>query len=206
MELYYSSSSPYARKARIVVREKNLTASVEERLCNPYINPPQLRLLNPLGKVPTLMLPDGTSLYDSALICEYLDYLEAKPRLIPDMPARWQVLKAVALGDGVIDIAVSGVLEKRRPVETQSADWMQRWQTQILHGVDEMTQSLAKLPAEIHLGHIAYATALAYLEFRHPDISWRAGHAALAEWFDEFSQRPSMQATVPDDSSAQIKH
>lgn len=198
MKLFYSATSPYARKARVFIREKNLKAGIEERLCNPWDDPAELRALNPLGKVPTLALDDGTVLYDSRVICAALDDLGAEPRLIPAAPAaRSRVLCAEALADGVVDAAVALVLEARRPEVQRSPEMMIRWRDAILRAVPAMEGALADLGEGPTLGSLAIALALSYLDFRQPAIDWRAGHPGLAAWHGTFSARPSFAETAP---------
>jgi glutathione S-transferase len=198
MELLHSPTSPYARKVRIVVREKGLQSLVTEIIRLPADKQPQLLAANPLGKVPALILDDGSTLFDSPVICEYLDQLAPGLQLIPSGRARWPVLRAQALADGVLDVAVAAVLESRRSPERQSASMLAHWHEQMLSAVRHMHEELASLESELTVGHIALAAALAYLDFRHPDLQWRtvAGHA-LADWYAGFAERPSMQQTAP---------
>lgn len=199
MKLYYSTTSPYVRKVRVVAREKGLADSIEEILSNPHERPPELQRVNPLGKVPALLLDDGTALYDSPVICEYLDSLNDTVQLIPSDESRWAVLKAQALADGVFDVAVSAVLETRRPANEQSPSAIEHWQNQMRAAVKEMAVQLPALPGELSLGHLSFAVALAYLHFRHPDLEWPSfADPALVSWFDDFKQRPSIQQTAPE--------
>jgi glutathione S-transferase len=198
MKLLYSPTSPYARKVRIVVREKGLQSSVTEIIRLPADKQPELLAANPLGKVPALILDDHSVLFDSPVICEYLDQLVKKPGLIPAGDARWPAFRAQALADGLLDVAVAAVLESRRPQERQSDSMLAHWREQMLSAVRHMHEELASLESELTVGHIALATALAYLDFRHSDLQWRtvAGHA-LADWYAGFARRPSMQKTAP---------
>lgn len=198
MRLFYAPPSAYSRKVRIVAREKNLRENIEEILCNPYEDPATLLQANALGKIPTLELDDGATLYDSPVICEYLDSLNDSPRLIPASgPARWQVLKVQALADGLLDAAVLIAQEKRRPETEQSPSAIARRNEVIDRALLVMVAEIAALPESINLGHIACACALGYLDFRQPERDWRAAFPTLAVWFAEFSERPSMRATDP---------
>lgn len=202
MQLYYSSSSPYARKVRVILREKGLLAGTMETLCNPYGDPAELRAHNRLGKVPTLVTDDDGVLYDSPVICEYLDAAGGEPLLVPAAgAARWAVLRAQALADGVLDLAVPLTLELRRPEGERSPATMQRWQGQIGAALDVMADEIAGLPDGITLGHLACAVALGYLDFRHDDLAWREGRAALADWLADFAERPALAETAPSDAS-----
>lgn len=203
MKLFYSASSPFARKVRIAAREKGLAGAITEVECNPFSDPPQLREHNPLGLVPTLVAGD-LALYDSAVICEYLETRRESPRLIPMMGGeRWAVLRAQALADGMMQIAVGLTVERRRPISEQSLGTHERWLGQIAGAVAAMEQQLEGLTGILNLGHIAFASALGYLDFRYAGTDWRGAHPQLAQWFDPFSQRPAMLQTAPSDSSYQ---
>lgn len=200
MQLIYAKPSPYSRKARVTVLEKGLAGRVEEVVVSPMEDPAVLLEANPLGKVPALRLDDGRSLYDSWVICEYLDSLAPTPRLIPDGPARFDVLRRAALADGVLDAAVTARMELLRPEDKRWTPWTDRQRRAIGRGLAVMEQDVAALGAELTLAHIEFAVALEYLDFRLPDVVWRDTHPALAAWLAEFSQRPSMQATRPQPS------
>ncbi|MDK3022646.1 glutathione S-transferase N-terminal domain-containing protein [Cupriavidus taiwanensis] len=197
MKLLYSPGSPYARKVRIVIREKGLAQSVEEIVVNPHQNGAGLLALNPLAKVPALETDDG-AFFDSPIICEYLDSLSAKAPLLPPAGlARFEVLRYQALADGIMDAAVASVLEQRRADTVPSQRWLQRWEA----AISRATQSLAEvpLPSAIRLDGIAIACALAYLTFRLPGIDWRSRHGALARWFNGYTDRASFAQTAPPD-------
>jgi len=198
MQLLYSPTSPYARKCRVVARERGLMEDVEEVACNPMSDPPELQSKNPLGKVPALILDDGAAIFDSPVIAEYLDGLGAAPALIPAAgSARFKVLVAAALGQGVTDAAYNATMEARRPAGQQSPEAVARYRAAILRGLDQMWDHLGGLPGELTLGHISCGTALGYLDLRHGDLNWRDGRDALAKWFEEFDARPSMRETAP---------
>ena len=197
MKLYCSPTSPYARKVRIVAAERGLAAAIEEITATPFENP-VVAAANPLSKIPALMLDDGSALYDSPVICEYLDSLGAGPRLIPDRgEARWATLRLQALADGVLDAAFSSVMETRRPEAQRSQEWLTRWRAGIARAVTAAGVEPARTSAELNLGQITLACALGYLDFRHPDIDWRRAAPELAPWFETWAARPSFAATVP---------
>lgn len=201
MELLYSATSPYARKVRVVLREKGLIDTTTETVVDPHAGPPALRRHNPLGKVPTLVLADATALYDTPVICEYLDTLADAPRLLPaGGPERWAVLRAQALADGILDLAVALTAERRRPDGERSPAIMDHWRERIRAAADGIAAELDGLPPEPTLAHIALAVALAYLDFRHPDLRWRDGRVALTDWHECFTPRASMRATAPPDT------
>lgn len=200
MQLIYAKPSPYSRKVRVTVLEKGLAGQVEDIIVSPLEDPAALLEANPLGKVPALRLDDGRCLYDSWVICEYLDSLAPSPRLIPDGAARFELLCRAALADGVLDAAVTARLELLRPEAMRWAPWTDRQRRAIERGLAVMEQDVAALGPAPTLAHIEFAVTLEYLDFRLPEVAWRAGHPALAAWLGEFSQRPSMRATVPQPS------
>ena len=200
MRLFYSPTSPYARKARIVAREKGLLTEIEEVACDPWADPAELRAINPLGRVPALVARNGAHLFDSPVICAYLNDLVPAPALIPAGDAKWAVLAAEALADGTIDTAVNLVLEGRRPEAERSAKFMARWLEAIGRAAAALDAARKGLPDALTQGHIAIAVALSYLDFRLPQVNWREGRGALAEWHQAFAARPAMLETAPPPS------
>ncbi len=199
MQLFYSPTSPYARKCRVVARERGLMAELEEIACNPMEDPPELQSKNPLGKIPALILDDGTAIFDSPVIAEYLDGLGSAPALIPAAGAsRFKVLVAAALAQGMTDAAFNITMEGRRPAEQQSPEVVARWRAAILRSLDVLADHIKALPGDLTMGHIASGAALGYLDLRHGDLNWRDGRDGLAAWYAEFSARPSMQETDPN--------
>jgi len=199
MQLFYSPTSPYARKCRAVARERGLMGELEEAACNPMEDPAELHASNPLGRVPALVLDDGAAIFDSPVIAEYLDGLGNTPALIPAAGApRFKVLVAAALAQGMTDSALAITMEGRRPAAQQSPEAVTRWRNSILRGLDQMPVHLDGLPGELTLGHIACGCLLGYLDLRHGNLNWRDGRDELAAWFAEFNARPSMQETDPN--------
>jgi len=199
MQLFYSPTSPYARKCRVVARERGLMAELQEVACNPMEDPASLHASNPLGKVPCLVLADGMAIFDSPVIAEYLDGLGTAPALIPAAgSARFKVLVAAALAQGMTDAAFNSTMESRRPEAQQSPDALKRWRAAILRGLDVMAEHLAGLPGDLTMGHVACGTLLGYLDLRHGGLEWRKGRDQLAGWYADFSARPSMQETDPN--------
>jgi glutathione S-transferase len=198
MRLLASPTSPYARKARIVALEKGLMDRLTVEMLNPFEEGDRLAAVNPLGKVPTLVLDSGAALFDSLVICEYLDHLDGKPTLLPPSGAeRFEVLAWHALAQGVIDAAVSMVMERRRPEARQSPMWLERWSAAILRGLEALDQTVERRPGDFDLGAITTACALGYLEFRLPDLAWPESVNALKAWWDQAKQRPSVIETLP---------
>ena len=199
MKLRYSPTSPYVRKVSVTAIELGLAGKIERIPTNTQDRDSGIAAHNPLGKVPALILDDGGVLYDSPVICEYLDSLHDGPKLFPEAgPARWTALRQQALGDGLLDAAILRMLETvRRPEEL-------RWQGWIKHQTAKMTQALDQFEAEASkfdeapsIGQIAAGCALGYLDFRFPDLGWRDGRPGLAAWCETFAQRPAMQETLP---------
>ena len=198
MKLYYSPTSPYVRKVNVFAIEAGLDEEIKRINTNPWVEDVNLLSVNPLSKVPTLIMDDGSELYDSPVICEYLDSLNQGSRLIPaEGVDRWYALRLQALGDGILDAAVSRFLERKRAVSQQSRDWENMQQSTIQRVLDSLESMIDKWNADITIGQITIACALGYLDFRFAEDDWRQDHPALANWFMEFSQRPSMQITQP---------
>ncbi|MGF1620346.1 MAG: glutathione S-transferase N-terminal domain-containing protein [Rhodomicrobiaceae bacterium] len=200
MKLYGADASPYARKVRMVIAERGLSALVEEIYVSASQDPPELIAANPLGKIPALVTDDGLTLFDSPVICAYLD---AHPqgqgdRLRPHSGnERWLVMRAEALGDGLMDLGLALITEKRKPEGEKSPTLTARQRGQLMRALDRTPETLATLPQAVTLGHIAIAAALGYLDYRHAELSWREGRGELAVWHAEFAKRPSYIATMP---------
>lgn len=198
MKLFYAGTSPYARKVRMLLIEKDIEDRVEPVFANPFEASAELEAANPLGKVPALVLDDGGVLYDSPVICAYLDSLNETPRLIPpDGSERWTTLRREALADGIIDAAFAMVMEGRRPEAERSASWLDRWTGGILRSTAAVEDEIENYGETLTLGHIGLGAALGYLDFRLPELDWRAGRPKVEAWFTAFRQRPSMAGTDP---------
>jgi glutathione S-transferase len=200
VKLYWSPASPYSRKVRMVIAERKLESLVEEVTVNAQADPPELTAANPLGKIPTLLTDDGFALYDSPVICAYLDaHPQAQgERLRPHSGnERWLVMRAEALGDGIMDLGLELILEKRKAEGEKSPSSVKRWHSQLYRSLDAVPETLRALPDGPTLGHLALACALGYFDFRHDELNWRSGRAELARWFEAMSARPSVAATKP---------
>lgn len=202
MKLIGSLSSPYVRKTRIVLSEKKI--EFELVLDSPWAKDNIISQHNPLGKVPALVLDDDSSLYDSRVIAEYLDTVTPNNRLIPASGReRITVKRWEALGDGVLDAAVSALVESRRQPGEKSPSWIKRQQGKIAAALKVMADDLGEQPwchgGSFSLADIAVGCALGYLDFRFPDIDWRSEHANLAVLNEKLMQRPSFAETVPQD-------
>lgn len=199
MRLFYTTVSPYTRKVRVTAIEKGVADRITLQLCNPHEFDAELAVANPLNKVPTLVREDGSALYDSPVICAWLDSLAPEPRLIPEGgEARWDVLRTEALADGLVDAAVACVLERRRPEELQSEAVIGREFAAIHRCLDRLQSSPSTVSGPVTLAQVATGCALAYLDFRLPRLDWRKDRPELARWFAGFADRPSMQDTRPE--------
>ncbi len=202
MKLYLSVASPYARTVRAFLLETGLAERVETRHTNPWDSAPELLRGNPLSKVPTLVTDAGRTLFDSPLICEYLDSLHGGAKLIPAAgPARWQALRLQSLADGILDAAVARIVESRRPEALRSTDWDARQAAAVTRAlaVLEAEAEAEALEAPLSVAQLAVGCALGYLDFRFPHEPWRDPRPKLAAWYASFSKRPSMQQTWPAD-------
>jgi len=200
MKLFFSPASPYVRKCLVVAHELGLAERIQTLDCaaNPITRDPAIVARNPLGKVPTLLTDEGTALYDSRVICEYLDALGGH-RLFPASgPARWQALTGQALGDGMLDAAVLMRYEAvMRPEALRWAAWS-AGQTEKLHsGLAEIEAHAAGWGDAVDIGKITFGCALGYIDLRFAALDWRAAYPATAAWFARFDARASMRATAP---------
>jgi glutathione S-transferase len=195
MKLRYSTTSPFVRKVRVVAIETGLIDKIELVKTNPV--EADLAQHNPLNKVPAMVLDDGSPLYDSRVICEYLDAQTGGKFFPPVGPARWTALRRQALADGMSEAAVLRMTENRRPENLRSADWDKKQKLKV-------TQSLGALEADhlgpqLDIGTLTVAIALDYLDFRFKAEDWRVGHPKLAAWHKVFSERASLKKTLPHD-------
>ena len=199
MRLRYSPTSPFARKVRVVLIETGLDKRVEPVLTDPWSPDTDLGRDNPLGKVPVLIDDEGNDVYDSSVICEYLDGMHGGARLFPaEGKARLVALTRLALADGMLDSAVAIRLETAmRPEALRWPWWIERYKAAIGRGLDRLEADAVGLTDFAIIGDIAAACALGYLDFRLPDMGWRASRPRLAAWFERQQKRPSMAATAP---------
>ncbi len=199
MKLYFSPTSPYVRKIRILAIETGIAERIDLIETNPWQKDEALWADNPLSKVPTLITDEGMVLYDSPVIAEYLDGLHAgPPRLPPSGPERWACLRLQALADGVLDAAVSRFLERKRPPGQFYVEWDQSQQSAVRRALDWLEgQAKGWQAADFDLGQISVACALGYLDFRFPEEPWRASYPVLAEWYAHQCRRDPLKQTVP---------
>ena len=203
MKLHWSPRSPFVRKVMIVAHERGLVDRLDCVRTVAAMTAPHAELMrdNPLSKIPTLVLDDGTALYDSPVICEYLDALDGKPQLFPlDRKLRMVALRRQALGDGFLDLLVLARNERLReqPSQNHLASTAVRTAA-VLASLEAEADALAASAFDI--GHIAIGCALSYLDFRFAEEDWRKDHRRLAHWHAAFAARPSVEATRPVDDS-----
>jgi glutathione S-transferase len=200
MKLLGSLTSPFVRKARIVLAEKKIDYTFE--LENPWDEKSRVPDANPLGKVPVLVLEDDSTLFDSRVIVEFLDSVSPISRLIPsNNREKIEVKRWEALADGVLDAAVAIVLERRRPAKQKSEPAIKRQMEKIERGLAVMSRDLGDKAwctgNTFTLADIACGVALGYLDFRHGSYDWRVLHSNLAKLAAKLAERPSFADTVP---------
>jgi glutathione S-transferase len=200
MKLLGSLTSPYVRKVRIVLAEKKI--EYEFIIDDPWAAVNQVAQHNPAGKVPVLLMEDGTPLYDSRVIVDYLDTVTPLSRLIPEANReRIETKRWEALADGVTDAAVTALLESRRKAAEQSKSWIERQLGKVNTGLEALANELEEKPwcngNAYGLADIATGVCLGYLAFRFPKIDWRAQYPALDKLYEKLMQRQSFIDTVP---------
>lgn len=200
MKLIASLTSPFARKIRVLLLEKDIPCELQVDI--PWNADTRVPHYNPLGKVPVLLKEDGRPLYDSPVIAEYLDTVITSPQFIPEDRCRAIDVKQLeALADGVVDACVTIFLERKRPPERQDMEWIDRQQGKIEHGLQALEKTLLDGPyllvEQLTLADIACACALGYLDFRFPDIDWRSEHPRLLAYAEQLFARPSFVKTRP---------
>jgi glutathione S-transferase len=203
MTLHWSPRSPYVRKVMIALHEMGLQDRVKTVRTVAGGTTPHWELMkvNPVGKIPTLELEDGTAIYDSPVIIEYLDTLHSGPKLYPAAwPERLTALRRHALGQGMLDNALPLLGEGFRPAEKQSEPHKELWRAKLRACVDALEgEADAMASSGFTVGHLAIGVALGYLDFRFDALQWRNGHPKLAAWFATFNARPSVVANMPAD-------
>ncbi|MFE3836172.1 glutathione S-transferase family protein [Pseudogemmobacter sonorensis] len=203
MSLYWSSASPFVRKVMASAHELSLAEGIEilESAAHPVVRDPRIQAFNPLARVPAARMADGTVLYDSRVICEYLDEIAAAqgraPRLFPTGAARWRALRRQALADGLMEAGLLLRYETLlRPAPLHWPLWIEKQGEKIADALDAMLADLPD-PETVDIGTITYACALGWLDFRFPDLDWRKGRGPLADWHAACERRPAMLATRP---------
>lgn len=199
MKLRYSPTSPFVRKVRIVLIETGLDKRVELIVTDPWNAETDLGRDNPVGKVPTLIDDEGHRVFDSDVICDYLDGMHGGTRLIPiEGKARLVALTRQSMCDGMLDAAVARRIETAmRPEALRWPWWLDRQKAAVDRGLDKLEVEASTLTDLAGIGDIAAACVLGYLDFRFAAENWRAERPGLAAWFERQLKRPSMMATAP---------
>jgi glutathione S-transferase len=197
MKLRHAATSPFVRKVMVAAHELALVGHIELEPTN--VSPTQanetLATENPLMKVPSFVTDDGQVLYDSPVICEYLDSLAGGAMLFPAGPERWAALRRQALGDGILDAVILCRYESLRPEDKRCNGWVEGQMTKARRGLAAAAQE--GLSGFSTIGHIAVACTLGYLDLRFPDDGWRRRHPGLEAWYESVEDRPSMRLTRP---------
>lgn len=198
MKLYFSATSPYVRKCLVVAHELGLVGRIELLAGNahPVNRDSTIIANNPLGKVPTLICDDGRVLYDSRVICEYLDDSGGGALFPRAGNLRWQALTLQALADGMLDAALLARYEEAlRPEALRWPDWSSGQLDKVATSMAALEAAPAQLPGRVDIGTLALACALGYLDLRFADLGWRARYPKVAQWAAGFFQRASLQAS-----------
>ena len=200
MKLRYSPTSPYVRKITVLAHETGQKDKIELVATN-FADPANgLSAQNPLAKVPALILENGTTLYDSPVICEYLDSLHSGTKMFPASgDARWTALRRQALADGIMDAGILRIGEQRRPANEQSPGWLVKQKDVMARGLDALEAEIGSFGRNADIGSITVGCAVAYALFRFGGDKPLDNRPKLKAWYETFSQRPSMVATVPAD-------
>jgi len=197
MKLRYGPTSPFVRKVLVVACEAGLEGRLERIATKVWAPESDIGKDNPLGKIPALILDDGSVLYDSPVICAYLASLNPGAGLVPEGKARWQALKLEALADGILDAAIARRHESARAPERQEPALVARYAKVMARALEALEAEAGSWDTALTIGQIAAGVACGYLDFRFGHEDWREGRPRLAAWYERFSQRPSMQASVP---------
>lgn len=199
MKLYSSQLSPFARKVRILILEKSLQDQITIIDSNPYEATDEHLRANPLSKVPTLVTSNGECIYDSYVICEFLDALSGEHLMPQSGEERLLALRQLALTDGMLQQTFNIAVElNRREEHERSMKWVNRWAESLVRGVDALADSLPGYEGTLLLPHIGLVCTLDYLDLRASDqLDWRSQQPALKAWYEDFGERPAMQQTRP---------
>ncbi|WP_091909900.1 glutathione S-transferase family protein [Chitinasiproducens palmae] len=204
MQLLHAPTSPYVRKVRVSAHLLGLSERIAllPSAANPVVRDGRIAVHNPLAKVPTLVLGDGRTLYDSRVICEYLDSLRPDYGLFPASGhARWQALGRQSLGDGLLDAALLARYEyTARPSDKQWDGWRNAQLVKVQSCLAIIERDADALACErLTIGEVTLGCALGYLDFRFPDLAWRDAHPNAARWHARLQTLPAMQATFPSE-------
>jgi glutathione S-transferase len=202
MKLIGSHTSPFARKVRIVLAEKKI--EYDFVIDSPWLEDSKVPAINPLGKIPVLVLDDETPLFDSRVIVEYIDNVTPNNKLFPTPNReRTEVKRWEALADGICEAGVAAFLEAKRPKGQKSNDWIERQRGKVMRSLEFMAEELGEknfcMGTHFSMADVATGTALGYLSFRFTDINWQESHPNLAKLYAKLMLRPSFTDTAPHD-------
>lgn len=199
MKLFASTTSPFVRKVTILLHEKGAFERVSVEYVDPWATPEALTAVNPLSKVPTLVLENGETIVDSAVICDYLDRHLPGPRLIPGTePDYWRTRVTESLANGLLEASVGVFLENgKRPEALRWPEWVAFQQQTIDRTLEAFEEQIEDIGKHFDYAAICLLCALGHLEFRNTAGAWRAGRPRLAAWFDGLKDRPSVAGTRP---------
>jgi glutathione S-transferase len=198
VKLCFSPTSPYVRKVRACAITREIDRLIELVPTDANASLPEFVAINPLSKVPALLTEDGVALFDSPVICEYLDSIGDALPMFPEHGAlRWRALKLQAMGDGILDASVPRRGEMAKPQDEGRAAWIARQKAAVGRTLDAL--EVDPPHRAIDIGSLTVACALGYLDFRFAAQPWRSGHARLAAWYEAFAQHPGIAETVPKD-------
>jgi glutathione S-transferase len=198
MELKFSGLSPYVRKVNIVAHEHGLAERLRLTPVNTRSEPEKIAPHNPLGKIPVLITDAGETIYDSPVICEYLDAEFGKHRLLPAAgPRRWQIMTMAALADGLLDAALLVRHERARPAAEQSAEWTELQLTKIHRALGHFEATVGSFSPELDMAQVAVGAALGYIPLRLLDLEGFPKWPKLKAWYATQSLRPSFKNTTP---------
>jgi glutathione S-transferase len=202
MKGYATVASPYARKVRVAAIETGQPDLIEWRMLSREERPEVVPPINPLGKVPTVVLDNGEALYDSPVICAYVDSLHDGAKLIPaEGPDRWTVLRREALSDGLAEAVIAVAQESQKSPDMRSQRVVERQGAKVAAALATLDDEVEAFRDPPSMGEIAAACALGYMEYRGVSADWREGHGRLAAWYAQILARPSFAETMPEDKA-----
>jgi glutathione S-transferase len=200
MKLFYAQTSPFVRKVMVVAHELGIADRIDQRVsgAHPVDRVADVVELNPLGKIPLLVTDEGEVIYDSAVICDYLNS-QCSGNIIPnDRKTRWEALTLQSLGNGMLDASMLARYEVlARPEDKVWQVWVDSQLAKVHSGADFIESKAGSFGDRVDIGTITLACTYGYLDFRFPDLNWRDGRPATTAWYEAFLKRPSMKSTMP---------
>jgi len=197
VKLYYSPTSPYARKCRALIIEKSLERKIELVECMPLDDPAELQAVNPLGKVPALQRERAPALIDSPLICEYIDTLSEENWIPRNGESRILVMRQQAMADGLMDLTIGRRIELSREDALKWDYWVGRWEAGISRTLAQLDADRSQFERSVDMGALSVAVALCYLDLRYAELGWRAQYPELDAFTKRWSERESFKQTEP---------